>query len=90
MEINTEALTGEKQNEYLQQYMQHFGVSKKEAQYFMGDEAVSTDTYSPEDENINILMKDGKVMDVTDASDMLNISVLTKRVEKHFFCYYKV
>ena len=89
VEINAEVLTGEKQNEYLQQYMQHFGVSKKEAQYFMGDEAVSTDTYSPEDENINILMKDGTVMDVTDASDMLNISVLTKRVEKHFFCYYK-
>ena len=89
VEINAEALTQEKQNEYLQQYMQHFGVNKKEAQYFMGDELVSTDTYSPEDENINILMKDGTIMDVTDASDMLNISVLTKRVEKHFFCYYK-
>ena len=25
-----------------------------------------------------------------DASDMLNITVLTKKVEKHFFCYYKI
>ncbi|MPN32761.1 hypothetical protein SDC9_180241 [bioreactor metagenome] len=56
----------------------------------MGDELVGTDTYSPEDDNINILFKDGTVKDIVDASDMLNITVLTKKVEKHFFCYYKI
>jgi len=56
----------------------------------MGDETVSTDTYSPEDDNINILYKDGTIKDIADASDMLNISVLTKKVEKHYFCYYRL
>ncbi len=76
--------------QYLEQYQLHFGVSSKEAEYFMGDETVSTDTYSQEDDNINILYKDGTIKDIAEASDMLNISVLTKKVEKHFFCYYRI
>ena len=42
------------------------------------------------DESINILYKDGTIKDVAEASDMLNIQVLTKKVQKHFFCYYKL
>lgn len=90
VEINTEATDLNTQNEYLEQYKQHFNVNTHDARYFMGDETVSTDTYSPEDDNINILFKDGTVRDIVDASDMLNITVLTKQVEKHFFCYYKI
>jgi len=76
--------------QYLKQYQQHFGVTTSEAEYFMGDETVSTDTYSSVDDNINILYKDGTIKDIAEASDMLNISVLTKKVEKHFFCYYRL
>lgn len=90
VEVNSHAVDQATQNEYIIQYMNHFNVNRSDAMYFMGDEQVSTDTYRPEDDNINILMKDGTVMDVTNASDMLNISVLTKKVEKHFFCYYRI
>jgi len=72
-----------------EQYAAVLGVSKEEASYFMGDEIVSTDTYSSNDDNINILYKNGTIKDIADASDMLNITVLTKKVEKHFFCYFK-
>lgn len=72
------------------QYKQHFNITNAESLYFLGDEIVSTDTYSPEDDNINILLKDGTVKDIADASDMLNITALTKKVEKHFFCYLKI
>jgi HD superfamily phosphohydrolase len=71
-------------------YSEFFGISPEEAQYFMNDDTVSTDTYSAEDDNINILMKDGTIKDIAEASDMLNISVLTRRVQKHYFCYYKL
>lgn len=57
---------------------------------FIGEEVVTTDTYSPEDESINILYKDGTIKDIAEASDMLNIQVLTKTVEKHFLCYCKI
>ena len=90
VEIGTDVINESIRQQYLKQYREHFGVSTSEAEYFMGDEIVSTDTYSPEDDNINILFKDGTIKDIADASDMLNISVLTKKVEKHFFCYYRL
>jgi len=90
VEIGTQQIDESVRQQYLKQYQQYFGVTINEAEYFMGDEKVSTDTYSPEDDNINILYKDGTTKDIADASDMLNISVLTKKVIKHFFCYYRL
>lgn len=71
-------------------YATHFGINKTDAEYFIGEETVSTDTYDPSNDRINILYKDGSIKDIADASDMLNISVLTKKVEKYYFCYYKI
>jgi len=90
VEIGTHPIDETIRNNKLTQYMEHFNVSKLEAAYFMGEEIVSTDTYSPEDDNINILYKDGTVKDIAEASDMLNITVLTKKVEKHYFCFLRL
>jgi len=90
VEVNSELLTDSQMEQRLMQYMTHFNVSRSEAAYFVGDEVVSTDTYSQGDDNINVLLKNGSVRDVADVSDMLNIQVLTKKVEKHFFCHYKI
>lgn len=69
-------------------YARHFGISQHEALYFCGVHTVSTDTYSPKDDSIGILYKDGVIKDIADASDMLNIQVLSKKVEKHYLFYY--
>ncbi len=90
VEINPTMVDQAVYNENLELYASHFGISKAEAGYFLGDEIVTTDTYSPEDDSIQILLKNGTVKDVADVSDMLNIQVLTKKVEKHFYCYYKI
>jgi len=90
VEIGTEPYDEEKRQFQLKQYMNHFSVNIKDATYFLGEEIVSTDTYSAEDDNINILFKDGTVKDIAEASDMLNITVLTKKVEKYFYCYYRI
>ena len=93
--FKVEILTHKQQGEdlrkkYLKKYQDYFGISAYEAAYFIGEEVVTTDTYSPEDESINILYKDGTIKDIAEASDMLNIQVLTKTVEKHFLCYCKI
>jgi len=90
VKIGTESVKEDKMQPYLVQYADHFGISIHDAKYFLGEEIVSTDTYSPEDDNINILFKDGTIKDIADASDMLNITVLTKKVEKYYFCYFKL
>lgn len=90
VEILTDKSTGKLHKaEWLEKYQQQFKISQHEAEYFIGEEIVSTDTYDAKDDNINILQKDGTVKDVAVASDMLNIEVLTKKVEKHYLCYYK-
>ncbi|NDP20223.1 MAG: HD domain-containing protein [Paludibacter sp.] len=88
--ISAESVKNEIKNQYLEQYTRHFGININDATYFLGEEIVSTDTYSPDDDNINILFKDGTIKDIADASDMLNISVLTKKVEKHYFCFMRL
>lgn len=88
--VNSALIERSVYNEHIEKYCKHFKINAEDASYFMGDETVSTDTYSAKDDNINILLKNGIVKDIADVSDMLNIQVLTKKVEKHFFCYYKI
>jgi len=90
VEIKTGPTSQDVYQQMIEKYCNHFKISKEEAAYFMGDELVSTDTYSSGQDNINILMKDGTIKDIAMASDMLNIQVLTKKVVKHFFCYYRI
>jgi hypothetical protein len=39
------------------------------------------------DDRITIMDKNGNTRDIAEASDMLNISVLSKTVRKYFLCY---
>lgn len=62
-------------------------LTVEEARYFVfTDEAVNS-AYNIHDDNINILFKDGSVVDIAIASDQMNINVLSKPVVKYFLCY---
>lgn len=71
----------------LQRYSQKYNISKDEARYFISEDIVSSDFYRAEDENINILYNDGCIRDICEASDLLDMSALSKTVEKHYYCY---
>jgi HD superfamily phosphohydrolase len=90
IEIQTESISESKRDYYLKLYSNYFSINIHDAAYFIGEEIVSTDTYTPQDDNINIIYKDGTIKDIAEASDMLNITVLTKKVEKYYFCFYKL
>ncbi len=51
--------------------------------------SITNNAYSRADDRINILFKDGSQQDIGKASDMLNISVLSKTVKKYYICYPK-
>ncbi len=63
--------------------------SPHELSYFVFSDHISNNAYSTGDDNINILYKDHTIKDITEASDMLNHSVLEKTVSKYFLCYPK-
>jgi HD superfamily phosphohydrolase len=65
----------------------HLQISEKDASYLVVSDSVSNYAYSDMDDRITILDKKGNTRDIAEASDMLNISVLSKTVRKHFLCY---
>ena len=66
---------------------QKYNCTKQEAKYFIFSNKVSNSAYNIEDTNINILMKNGDIVDIASASDQFNIKSLSKKVEKYFLCY---
>ena len=64
-------------------------LSPEEASYFVIAGSVSNNAYKPGEDKINLLYRDGTMVDIADAADQLNISVLSTTVEKFFMCYPK-
>ena len=64
-----------------------YNCSKKEASYFIFSHKISNKTYNIKKASINILMKNGKIIDITKASDQFNLEILNKTIYKYFICY---
>lgn len=64
-------------------------ISGKEAGYFIFSESIKNNAYSPKKDKINLLYKDGTLVDIAKAADQLNINALTEEVIKYFICYPK-
>ncbi len=66
-----------------------FGLSEDEVNYLVITDHTSNYTYKPGSNKIGILHKDGNVVDIAEASDQLNISMLDKPTTKYFLAYPK-
>ena len=66
-----------------------YEISHEDADYFVFTDIARNSAYNPFNDRINILFRDGKVQDITEASDQLNIDILSKTVTKYFLCYPK-
>ena len=66
---------------------ERFGITDSESQYFVYSEILTNNAYNQNKENINLLLKNGNIMDLSDASDNLNISALAHPVAKYCLCY---
>ena len=64
-----------------------FKLTDDEVHYFVYTDVLSNKAYNENKQNINLKMKSGEIMDLSKASDNLNISALAQPVEKFFICY---
>ncbi len=64
-----------------------YGLSDEEVEYFIYTNNLSNSAYNQHKQNINILLKNGEIIELGKASDNLNISALAEPVEKFFLCY---
>jgi len=83
-ELLGEPLSNERREQLCQTYMQAFGISREDAEYFFIEHISTSNTYSENGESIGILYKDGSVRDIADASDMLNMETLTFKPQKRY------
>ncbi|MDR2057738.1 MAG: HD domain-containing protein [Dysgonamonadaceae bacterium] len=87
IEIEQEPFAPVYLDEKLKLYTVRYGLSPEEAAYLISSDEVSTNMYNEADDSIDILYKDGTCKDIADASDMLNIQLLSKKIKKYYFCF---
>lgn len=90
VEISTTDFPEERKDALRKNICNHFKLSAEESNYLLISGKTSNHAYHPQQARINILYKDGSIKDISEASDQLNISVLTFPVTKYFLCYPKV
>ena len=87
--IQNDAFSKEIVNDMKKKVKAKYKLSDSEVDYFVFSQDVTNDAYRPDKIRINILSKDGKIADITEASDQAYIGALQKTVKKYFLCYPK-
>ncbi len=87
--IQNTAFTTAEIEEKMQAVKQHKNLNDSELQYYVFSGSVHNNAYSDKDVSINLLQKNGKVIDIALASDNYNFPMLQREVEKFYLCYPK-
>jgi len=66
-----------------------YKLTDQETSYFVFEGKIENKAYDRHHQNINILRKNKKLIDVARASDQLNLKALSKTVTKYYICYPK-
>jgi hypothetical protein len=74
---------------YLRKVMNGYHINKKDASYFVTDGKLSNAAYEMSNSKINVLMKNGDIVDIASASDLPNIKAMSKIVKKYYLCFPK-
>ncbi|MFA7044556.1 MAG: HD domain-containing protein, partial [Bacteroidales bacterium] len=67
-----------------------YGITTDHAKYFISQSCVSTNMYSEKDDSIDILYNNGNIRPITKASDMLNLELLSREVQKQIYCHLRL
>jgi HD superfamily phosphohydrolase len=82
------------EDDYLQEKMHQIavamGIPDEDAHYLLTLTEIGKDMYNPEDDSIGILYKDGTVKDIAEASEILNVQLLSKKIRKYYLCYQRL
>lgn len=90
VEVREEPPTKEETDSIRCQIATHFNIGEEEAEYLMYVAEIGKDMYNPADDSIGILYKDGTVKDISEASEILNVQLLSKKIRKYYLCYQRI
>ncbi len=90
VEVSEEKPSDKRLNEIAQRIGNKMNISENDTRYMMTLTEIGKDMYNPEDDSIGILYKDGTVKDIAEASEILNVQLLSKKIRKYYLCYQRV
>lgn len=90
VEISSEPVGEDRKKELTLQISRQLDISLSEANYFVSTPSIEKNMYDSADDSIDIIYKDGSIKNIAEASDMLNISLLSKKVKKYYLCYQRL
>ena len=90
VEISSEPISEDRKKELTLQICQQLDIPLSEANYFVSTPSIEKNMYDPADDSIDIIYNDGTIKNIAEASDMLNISLLSKKVKKYYLCYQRL
>ena len=66
-------------------------ISQEDAMhYMMSLNTIQKDMYNVDDDSIAILYKSGEIKDISEASELLNVQLLSKKIRKYYLCYQRL
>ena len=89
VELRNNSFSKEEVSSKLEYFSTAYPGLKPYAKYFVLTASVSNNAYRATEESIKILYNNGTLVDIAEASDMLNTKVLSREIKKYFLCYPK-
>ena len=88
VEVSEEPIEEAKIAEIADAIAAKMNITSEEAQhYLMSINTIQKDMYSVDDDSISILYKNGEIRDISEASELLNVQLLSKKIRKYYLCY---
>ena len=87
VEVHEEPIEEKRIRQIQENIAKQLGIDVKDAHYLMNLSTISKDMYNVEDDSIAILYKNGEIKDISEASELLNVQLLSKKIRKYYLCY---
>ena len=90
VEIREEPISTSEIEEIQGQLAARFDIPFEDAAYLMSVNTIQKDMYDINDDHIDILYKDDTIKDIAEASEILNVALLSIKIRKYYLCYQRV
>ena len=90
VEIREEPIAGEEIAKIQGELADRFDIPFEDAAYLMSVNTIQKDMYDINDDHIDILYKDDTIKDIAEASEILNVALLSKKIRKYYLCYQRI
>ncbi len=87
VEVLEEMPTEDRLEELKRTIAQKMDIAYEDAHYMMSLNTIQKDMYNVDDDKIQILYKNGEIKDISEASELLNVQLLSKKIRKYYLCY---